>query len=257
MKMKKVIILAVAVLLLAHMAGCKKGAQDSPMQGPEDTKQEAGLKYGEITDPAELEALWQEYLFDSANLVGISRDFSCAEEIDPLYVAQFCWSKYINEHDAMSLEPDHESSYLRLFPLDIVLEYAKRYFDLDDLDVSQIDAGNYDPQRSAFLFSPDRGKQPPRPSYNNSFRGKRLDMAVRNSDGTITAVLVRPDSQNLDRIEYTETYTLKQREDGSLYFASGRREYVNNHLVTLTGDYRRFDKITGFDGNPDGLSMLG
>lgn len=41
------------------------------------------LNYGEITDPVELEKLWQEYLFDSANLVGISRDFSNVKEIDP------------------------------------------------------------------------------------------------------------------------------------------------------------------------------
>jgi len=189
--------------------------------------------------------------------VGISRDFSNAKEIEPLYVAQFCWSRYIDEHDAEKLEPDHEGSYLRLFPRETVRDYAKRYFDLDELDVSHIDEGSFDPQRKAFLFSPGGKRQPPRPSYTGSFRGKRLEKAERNSDGTITAILVEPDSQRYDRIEYTDSFTLKERQDGSLYFTSGKRKYINNHLVSITGDYKHFDKITGFDGRLDALSMLG
>ncbi|MEL7564429.1 MAG: hypothetical protein AAGU27_06040 [Dehalobacterium sp.] len=55
----------------------------------------------------------------------------------------------------------------------------------------------------------------------------------------------------------TKTYTLKQREDGSMYFVSGRWDYVNNHLVVLTGDFVRFDQITGFVGNMEDLSMIG
>jgi len=218
MKMKHFLIFIWLILLLILVTGCQKSYEGSPVQVPDNTKQEVNLNYGEITDPVELEKLWQEYLFDSANLVGISRDFNNAKEINPWYVAQFCWAKYINEHDAQKLELDREGSYLRLFPLDTVLEYAKRYFDLDDLDVSQISAGNYDSQRKAFLFSPGDKRQPPRPSYKGSLRGKRLEKVVRNSDGTITAVLVRPYSQSFDLIEYTDTFTLKQREDGSLYF---------------------------------------
>ncbi len=252
--MKKSLAPFLCVFLLAMSAGCENGPDGA---GPDTAPASV-----EIADREELEALWQEYLFDSDNLVGIRRSFSSAEEIEPLYIARFCWEKYLSEHDPESLEPEHEGSFLRLFPLDTALTYAKRYFDLDGLDVSEIDEGSYDPQRNAFLFSPGSDKGPPRPSYKGSLRGKRLKSAAKNADGTLTAVLERPDSQKFDRIEYTDTYTLKRRNDGSLYFLSGKREYVNNHLVSVTGDCRRFDKIEGFDegffdGSLDSLSMLG
>ncbi|NLW07339.1 MAG: hypothetical protein GX039_05105, partial [Clostridia bacterium] len=73
----------------------------------------------------------------------------------------------------------------------------------------------------------------------------------------ITAVLVNFDSYRTRRVEKTRTYILKPRQDGSLYFVSGHQEYVNNNLVRLEGNYRRFDKIAGFEGNLSELSMLG
>ncbi|MGI6226543.1 MAG: hypothetical protein ACOYJ1_09835, partial [Peptococcales bacterium] len=161
------IFLCLFLLTILVFSGCTgysdTNIKDSGVDVSEGIKQEV-FKYGEIADPTELENLWQEYLYDSANLVGISRNFSNVKEIDPLFVAQFCWLKYINEHEVEKLEVDHEGSYLRLFPLDIVHEYAKRYFDLEELDISQIDEGNYDPEKKAFLFSPGGKRQPPRPS---------------------------------------------------------------------------------------------
>ncbi|MGI6225864.1 MAG: hypothetical protein ACOYJ1_06375, partial [Peptococcales bacterium] len=67
----------------------------------------------------------------------------------------------------------------------------------------------------------------------------------------------QPYSQSIDRIEYKDTFILNQRGDGSLYFVSGKREYINNHLVSILGDHQRFAKISGFDGKLDALSMLG
>ena len=57
-------------------------------------------------------------------------------------------------------------------------------------------------------------------------------------------------------MEYTRTFILKEREDGSLYFLSGKWEFVNNHLVSLTGNYQRFEKITGLDIDPQDMHML-
>lgn len=256
MKMGKTIILAGAVLLLALVAGCNNSSENLPVQAPENPKQEADLKYGDITDPVELEKLWQEYFYDSIGTIGNTREFNSAQEIDPLYVAMFCWDKYVAEHGKESLELAGKDSDLRLFPLNTVLQYAGQYFNLSSLDISKI-AHSYDPQKRAFLFNFATGQT--RPSYNSfhTLRGDHLDKVTRNSDGTVTAVLVRPDSPIYDRIELTKTYTLKQREDGSLYFVSGRWDYINNHLVTLTGDYQRFEQITGFAGNTEELSMLG
>lgn len=244
------------IVLLVLFIGCIKIPSYLPVQAPESIKQEADLNFGGITDPVELEKLWQEYLYDSITTVGNTRNFNSAQEIAPLNVAMFAWSKYVTEYGKESLELADKHSTLRLFPLDKVLEYAERYFNLDSLDVSNIEVDAYDAQQRAFLF--DFGSDRPHPAYNavNSW-GVLLDRVTRNSDGTVTATLIRYGSPKTDRIELTMTYTLKQREDGSLYFDSGRWDYMNNHLVSLSGDYQRYDKIAGFDGNLAELSMIG
>lgn len=246
MKLRKTISLVLVVLMLALVVGCKKSPQELPAQSIK--------KSGDITDPMELEKLWQEYFYDSIATVGNTREFNSAQEIEPLNVARFCGLKYVAEQGEENLTQTANGSPFRLLPLDIVLEYAKRYFDLTSLDVSKVEAGSYDQQKQAFIF--DFNTRGTRPSYNAA-RGDQLDKVTRNSDGTVTAVLVRPDHANTDRIELTKTYTLKQREDGSLFFVNGRWDYVNNHLVSLVGDYQRFDQISGFIGNMAELSMLG
>ena len=244
--LRRSISLVLVVLLLAPVAGCKKSPQDLPAQ--------TIGKSGDITDPVELEKLWQEYFYDSIATIGNTREFNSAQEIEPLNVARFCGLKYVAEHGEENLKPIAQGSSFRLLPLNIVLEYTKRYFDLTSLDVSKIEQDSYDQQKHAFIF--DFGSGGACTSYNTS-RGDHLDKVTRNNDGTVTAVLVRPDPFKSDRIELTMTYTLKQREDGSLNFVNGRWDYINNHLVSLIGDYQRFDQITGFTGNMEELSMLG
>lgn len=256
MKMKKAISLVLVILLLATAAGCKKSTQDSPVLVPEEIQQVAALNYGDITDPVELETLWQEYFFDSITTVGNTREFNSAQEIDPLNVVMFCWLKYTAEQGQESLAIADADSATLLFPLEKVLEYAERYFNLTSLDVSHIEAGSYDQQKRAFIIN--SGAEQTRPSYTaiNSWR-ENLDKVTRNSDGTVTAVLVRSGTPQSGRVELTKTYKLKQHQDGTLYFVSGRTEYVNNHLVVLTGDYQRFSQINGFAGNIQELSMVG
>ncbi len=256
MKFKKAISVVLIILISALLASCRSTTQDNPAQTPENTKQQVTPVYGDITDPVELEKLWQEYLYDSITTVGNTRLFNSAEEIDPYYIAKFAWFKYVAEHGEESLALADKDSTLRIFPLEIVLEYAGRYFNLSALDVSALEEGYYDKKRQAFLFA--LGSEQPRPAYNaNNSWGEQLTKVTRNSDDTITAVMVRNGPPQSGRIELTKTFNLKPREDGSLYFVSGRWEYINNNLVTITGDYQRFDKIEGFTGNMDGLSMLG
>ncbi len=254
---KRCIIMVLIVLLLALAAGCNKSPVDSNIQDAEKHEQGENLDQREINDPAELQQLWQEYLYDSISTVGNTREFNSAREIDPLNVAKYCWFKYVEEYGKESLELAGEDSYLRLFPLDTVLEYAQKYFNLTSLDVSNIKPHSYDQEKRAFLFnlgSDDRTT----PSYNaGNPWGIYQDKVTRNNDGTITAVLLNYGPRQTERIDYTVTYTLKEREDGSLYFVNGRRVYINNHLVKITGDYQRFDKIIGFEGNMEELSMLG
>ncbi|MTI83077.1 MAG: hypothetical protein FH756_04065 [Firmicutes bacterium] len=252
MIIKKTIILSVVVLLLISVAGCKK----NPVQAPQNSEQKVSTEYGEITDPEELEKFWQEYFYDTIATIGNTRKFNSAEEIDPVGVAKFCWRKYVAEHGKESLKLASENSNRWLFPLDTVLEYAERYFNLTDLDVTDINDAYYDREKRAFIFYYSDKEERPSHTERNSW-GTHLDKVTKNSDDTVTAVLVRYDSSKANRVKLTMTYTLKQREDGSLYFVNGRWHYINNHLVSLSGDYQHFDQIEGFDGSLRELSMLG
>lgn len=255
--MRKSLILAIFVFVLAFSTGCKNTLPALPVPPADNAKEENIPEYSDITDPAELKKLWQEYIYDSIATIGNTREFHSAEEIDPLYVAEFCWFKYVSEHGKESLELADKDSSLRLFPLDTVLTYAKRYFNLTSLDVSKIDEHVYDPLNRAFLFDIGSSKET-RPSYlaTNAW-GDQLGRVTKSRDGTVTVILVHAVLSSSNLTELTKTFTLKEREDGSLYFTSGKWEYINNHLVSLTGNYQQFDKISGFEGTMDALSALG
>lgn len=240
MNATKRMLLILCALLIIFSAGCKR--TPPPVTSVD------------ITDPAELEQLWQDYLYDSITTVCNGGDFATAAELDPIWVAEFCWFRYVSEQGEDSLEPAGGGSSLRLLPLDTVLTYAERYFGLTTLDVSKVSANEYDASRRAFMFAMDNG---PRGTYSgqNSW-GVSLTKASRSSDGTVTVVLSDTDRES-GRTVRTWTYALKPREDGGLCFASGVQEWINNHLVTITGNYNRVDRITGFDGALSSLTMLG
>lgn len=249
------IILFLILFIMISGTGCQKSPETAPVCTPEENQEQKNIKYGEITDPVELDKLWQEYFYDSIATVANARDFDSPQEIDSLYVARFCGFKYAAEHGSNGLKPLEEGSSFKLLPLDIVLEYAKRYFDLSSLDVSKIDEGTYDQEEQAFIFFFENEQK--RPTYNESNAwGEKLDKIIRNNDGSVTAVFLRYGNPGT-RIEMTRTLTLQQREDGSLYFSKGRWEYVNNNLVVLDGAYERFDALTGYGGNMEELAMLG
>lgn len=280
MKAKKALFIFVISIIMTTLAGCKSSTQpievpkeekpsiqtsqkEEPVNEQQDNltpitkeKKVEKLKYGEITDPIVLEKLWQEYLYDSIATIGNSSDFNCADEIEPIHVAKYCFDKYIVEHgiEGLALVNEHGSS--RLFPLDTVLEYANRYFNLTNLDLSKISSDEYDPQKRAFIFSFFNQGARPSHTYKNAF-GLHISKVIKNSDDTVTVVLVDYKSYNTQLVERTKTYTLNEREDGSLYFVNGKQEYINNNLVTLTGEYNHFDKISGFEGNMQELSMVG
>jgi len=263
MKIRNYLAITLVILMLISIVGCKNTTNEDSMQLLENTNQgtsleheekidfqETNISYGKVTDPVELEKLWQEYLYDTIGNIGNIDEFNSAAEIDPIYIADYCQLRYVAEHGTEGLEPvSEEYSSIRLLPLDTVLEYAKRYFNLTSLDVTKIDDSHYDSEKRAFIcpYSADRNR-PPYTGSNNRSIYIYLDKVIKNHNGTVTAVLVERDRRHSDRIIWTMTYTLKQREDGSMYFVSGKREYINNNLVSITGDYQRFDRITGLEG---------
>jgi len=254
---KTIILVMVMVVLLLSVSGCKNNSgQLSNNSSVPEQKQELDQQIGDITDPLEMERLWQEYLYDTITTIGNTPEFNAPSEIDPVNIAKYAWEKYTLEHGEDGLAIADEGGYLRLFPLDTVLEYAQRYFNLNSLDLSEVEDYYYDSQKSAFIFALGGRTSRPANTENNSW-GMHLDKVTRNSDGSIKAVLVSYDTYRTRKVDSTMTYTLRQHDDGSLYFDKGKREWINNNLVVLTGDYEHFDKIVGFDGQMQELSMVG
>jgi hypothetical protein len=250
-------VLILLTILVVFFLGCNAQEAENLLEEPmEKVEQEEKLAVGEITDSQELEKLWQEYFYHSITTIGNNQGFSSAEEIDPLYVAEFCWFKYIMEHGRESLELAGEDSYNRLLPLDIVLDYAERYFNTTTLDLTKVENRDYDFAKNAFTFCLGSDQEIPSYTDQNSWV-IHLDKVTRDSDGTVTAVLVKYDSYRHRRVESTDTYTLKPHGDGSLYFVSCQRDYVNNNLVSLTGDFHRIDMLEGLEGYIGELAMIG
>jgi len=253
--MKRAIVWSLFILLL--LTGCQP-LPPAPASGEEvqqDDLKKSGELSGEITDPAELERLWQDYIYDALPSIGNALDFHSAEEIRPEAVAQYCWYRYLAEHGPDNLETVSKESTLLLFPLKNALEYAARYFNLENLDVSKIPDYYYNPQKRALTIS--SGRKDPTPSYTKNPFGFTLDKVTRDDNGTVTVKLINYSPIQNERIEHITTFTLKQRKDGSLYFVSGEREYINNHLVSITGDITDFPEIKGINENMQGLTMIG
>ncbi|RJE47178.1 hypothetical protein A7K50_04180 [Dehalobacter sp. MCB1] len=253
-QINKLFCLGLILVMLPVMSSCAQKSQGKTTANNMFTgNQTQGT---EITDPAELEKLWQEYIYDAIYTIGNTWEFHSAQEIDPDAVAQFCWLKYQEENGTANLKTESKESMLLLFPLTDALKYADRYFNLTTLDVSKIPDHDYKPEKQVFTFP--ENLQKPKPGYAEvNGWGIELDKAVRNRDGTLTVTLEHNYSSTNHFVDSRQTFTLKTRADGSLYFVDGRREYINNHQVALTGNVKEFQEIEGFTGDLQELTMVG
>ncbi|AGA70076.1 hypothetical protein Desdi_2660 [Desulfitobacterium dichloroeliminans LMG P-21439] len=246
---KRLLCLGLILVIVSTTAGCtRQTAENSGSQiVPTDN-----LPIGsEVTDP-ELERLWQEYIYDAIYTIGNTWEFHSAEEIDPAAVARFCWQKYQEENGTDKLQKVSEEDLSLLFPLADAQKYAERYFNLTALDVSKI-TDYYKPEKQAFVFSPHIEKCKPRHTTANAW-GTKLDKVMKTNDGTLTVAI---EYYSDSRVDSRQTFSLKERADGSFYFVDGRREFIDNHLVTLTGNVKEFREIEGFSGDLQEISMVG
>ena len=245
---KRWLFMGLIIVALSVLAGCTSA-------GNNDTETVSTVT-SEITDAAQLEQLWQEYIYDAIYTIGNTWEFHSAQEIDPAAVAQFCGVKYQEEKGTANLEKESEESMHFLFPLAEVLKYAERYFNLTALDVSEIPDYYYKPEKEAFVFGNNSEQTKPGYKEQNSW-GVHLARVTRSSDGFITIELEHYDTYVNRRVDSRHTLTLKERADGSLYFVEGQREFINNHLVVLTGEVKTFPVIDGFDGDLQEIYMVG
>ena len=207
-----------------------------------------------ITDPKILEEIWDDYIIDTIANVSNTQFFNSPQEIDPINIAGYCFNRYVAENGEGNLLKNDDVNGL-LFPLKTANEYAKRYFNIDEIDVSHINKAYYNDAKKAFIMT-SRGKWHTKYNEKNAW-GIHLSDVEKNSDGTYKVTLLEYDDYKATRVGRTETYTLKERSDGSLYFVSGRRDWVNNNLVKVTGDCKKFEKIKGYNGDLGAITLVG
>jgi len=246
--------LGLILVMVSAIAGCSQ--QSEGKTETETVLTDNKPIRGEITDPAELKQLWQEYIYDAIATINNTWEFHSAQEIDPAAVAEYCWLKYQQENGTSDLTQESENSSLLLFPLADALKYAERYFNLTTLDVSKIPDHYYIPEKQAFVFA--KNSEKPKPDYRERNNwGIHLAKVTRGDDGTLTVELEHYDTYASSRVDSRQTFILKERTDGSLCFVEGRKEFIDNHLVALTGDVKAFPAIDGFDGDLQEVHMVG
>ena len=74
-----------------------------------------------------------------------------------------------------------------------------------------------------------------------------LSKITRGEDGILTVELEYYDTYASGLVDSRQTFTLKERTDGSLFFVNGLKKFIYNNLVTLKGDVRAYNK----DISPD------
>ncbi len=247
---KVLLCLGLILVMMSAIAGCSQ--QSEGRADVQTVLTDNKPISGESPGP-DLEHLWQEYIYDGIYTIGNTWEFDSAQEIDPAAVAQFCWLKYQEEKGIADLQSESEGNLSLLFSLADAQKYAERYFNLTTLDVSKIPDYYYKPEKQAFTFTPNLEDFKPLDTIVNGW-GIRLDKVVRSNEGTLT---VGVEYYTDNRVGSRHTFTLKERADGSLYFVDGRREFINNHLVALTGDVKEFQNIKGFSGELQEVAMVG
>lgn len=188
-----------------------------------------------VTDEETLAWLWEDHLSDAVGTIG-NGDFAAPEEVQQL--GPFIY--YALERLAAEGELTVTDDQITLPPLADMQAQLKRYFDTDfDLNErSYAEIYDYragDPEQGTLHFSPHRV------SYAESLRDDyRLgEVTYDEAAGIYQAAVEHIANRETGRVDLTRVFTLKQRDNGELYFLSHHWQYppLPEGLVELTGDF--------------------
>lgn len=240
--MKKYIVWLVLLLLTAQflmLAGCGRQEEGERDLEAEEMVVEPAVSI-EITGKAELDRLWKRYIYHAERILIGKEPFAIAVEVDPDAIVHFCWEKYVRDHGVAELEINldvaGEEGRRKLFPMAIAREYAQRYFNLMDIDLSLMDEVHYDTAREGFVMYLSRPGHVP--YYLTMDNSDVIHEAIRHADGSVTVTL--HDYTYGGVVNQISQFTLMEHPDGSLYITSGRRDYVEQRLVNIQGTYQEF-----------------
>lgn len=222
------------------------------------TKNGHKIESEKITDTARLDKIWDNYINDTICNISNCQLFNSPKEIEPYSIVDYCFNRYVAENGVSKLSQGGSGGIQGfLFPLKTANEYAKRYFNIDEINVSAVNSDYYNKEKQVFVITRE-----PRDNWVTKYNepnhwGIHLLDVEKNTDGTYKVVMGTYDDKEKKRVQMTITYTLEERSDGSLYFVSGRWDWINNNLVKITGDCEKFDNIKGYIGDLKYVRLAG
>jgi hypothetical protein len=247
---KKVQIALLLVALMIFTYGCQAQLESDEDLSASMTDEISYVEAKEVTDPSRLQKFWEDYIYHALHTVMNTDEYTSATELNSNDIISYCWNQYVEdlgyEYLDQRLEYKNEESSSRLFPFEIAQEYMQSYFNIDSIDVSQLGDDFYDSEKNAYIVWLKTPPKNPAFQYLNS-RGTFLEEVIINNDGTITFILNSYFDRDKKYIERTIVCTLKERQDGSLYFISGSKEYFENERFKIVGSYEKFEKIDLID----------
>lgn len=168
----------------------------------------------------------------------ISDPYARGEDIPAYSLARFLYERMRADGIADSFER-REDNLSVLVPKERVWEYAKLYFDMDTVEVDFYSQQYFDGQ---FFIIPNPEMNRQEPAYQLSIqkveaRSSRIHVTVSYSSGGVDYQLW--------------TYTLRMREDGSLYFVSMIKRPVEYGLYAVNQASALIDELLDIPVNAD------
>lgn len=235
MHYRSISILLMLCLLLTGCAGAK--------EAPEHTSVA-------VTDEETLAQLWEDYLADAYGTIG-NEDFAVSEEVQTLGPFLYYALKRMAAEGELAVTADQ----IALPPLAVIKTQLNRYFNTDfgltaDTYASIYDHYAGDPAQGTLYFSPHRV------SYTESLTDDYRLGKVTYEEATKTyqAAVEHIANPDTGRVDLVRVFTLKQRDNGELYFISQKWQYppLPEGLVTFTGG---LTELPGLRSELEGLSL--
>lgn len=248
-----------AVLVLTACLGTGPSNSGKTPKPGEDLTTLTGTQ---ITDPARLEGIWNDYLYFC--ITGLQRDFTDPAQVDLWGLVSYVCDQFSAHGDVQALEQvealdeDGNLQTYYLWPYEQVNAYLQRYFDLTVEDFSGMETRNrYGPyvgQEQGGLLLPLDWQERYRgiegayegpevwgaPEYRpvNSW-GMFLEKALEREDGSVVVVLSSYMDEEAKIISTQRYYLLEPREEeaGTYWISACQYHYLNNHLADLSGTY--------------------
>lgn len=201
-----------------------------------------------VTDETIRAQLWEDYLCDAIGTIG-NKDFAVPEEAENL--GPFLY--YTVSRMAANGQLTVANNQLTLPPLSIMQEQLKRYFNTDFGLTEESYASLYtyhsgEPEQGTLYFRPDMVSYADSAAWTYRLGEVTFDEAAQTYQAAVEHI-ANPDTGRVDLIR---AFTLKQRDNGELYFVSHQWQYppLPEGLVELAGGFTELPGLKDYFSEP-------